>query len=166
MAAGFALRPRPSGTTAAGLARLRPGTKVMLEGPYGSFTRHRRRRRKVLLIGAGVGITPLRALFESFTVPGSRVSSCTGPATPTSWRLRREIDEIAARRKAKVFYLVGSRDEHPEYLTPAHLQLLVRDVRQRDVYVCGPPGSPKWSSASLRDLGVPGRQVHTESFEL
>ena len=86
-------------------------------------------------------------------------------SAPTELALRREIDDIAARRKAKVFYLVGSRDEHPEYLTPAHLRLLVHDVRQRDVYVCGPVGFTEMVGASLGDLGVPSRQVHTESFE-
>src|SRR5579883_988432 len=44
-------------------ARLRPGTRVWFEGPYGAFTARRRRARKVLLIGAGAGITPVRALF-------------------------------------------------------------------------------------------------------
>ena len=47
------------------LARLTPGTRVFAEGPYGTFTGHRRtQRRKVLLIAAGVGITPLRALVR------------------------------------------------------------------------------------------------------
>jgi predicted ferric reductase len=148
------------------LDRLRPGTRVMLEGPYGSFTRHRRRRRKVLLVGAGVGITPLRALFETFAIPGADVALIYRASTPDELALRREIDQIAAKRKAKVFYLVGSREEHPEYLTPAHLQLIVRDVRQRDVYLCGPPGFTGMVGTSLRELGVPGRQIHTESFEL
>ncbi len=159
------LTAKTLGDHSAGLSRLRPGTKVMLEGPYGSFTSGRRRRRKVLLIGAGVGITPLRALFELFTVPGSDVALIYRASAPTELALQPEIDEIAARRNARVFYLVGSRDKHPEYLTPAHLRLLVRDVRQRDVYVCGPPGFTEMVSASLGDLGVPSRHVHTESFE-
>ena len=160
------LTAKTLGDHSGGLAALRPGTRVMLEGPYGSFTRHRRRRRKVLLIGAGVGITPLRALFELFTVPGGDVVLVYRGRNPNELALRSEIDQIADRRKAKVFYLVGSREEHPEYLTPAHLQLIVRDVRQRDVYVCGPPGFTEMVGSSLRDVGVPGRQIHTESFEL
>ena len=51
------------------LLNLTPGTRVFAEGPYGGLTQDRRRRRKVLLIAGGVGITPLRALFES--MPGS-----------------------------------------------------------------------------------------------
>ena len=47
------------------LQHVRAGTRVFAEGPYGAMTARRRRRRKVLLIAGGVGITPLRALFES-----------------------------------------------------------------------------------------------------
>src|SRR3954469_3853237 len=47
------------------LARLRPGTRVVAEGPYGALTPARRSRRKVLLVAGGVGITPLRALFQA-----------------------------------------------------------------------------------------------------
>ncbi len=46
------------------VARLRPGTRVFVEGPYGAFTHHVRATDRVVLIGAGVGITPLRALLE------------------------------------------------------------------------------------------------------
>ena len=45
--------------------QLRPGTRVAIEGPYGAFTHHARESYdRVVLIGAGVGITPLRALLE------------------------------------------------------------------------------------------------------
>src|SRR5881628_4268945 len=41
------------------------GTWVIAEGPYGAVTAARRVHRNVLLIAGGVGITPMRALFES-----------------------------------------------------------------------------------------------------
>jgi ferredoxin-NADP reductase len=64
-----------------------------------------------------------------------------------------------------VHYLVGSRRDHPEYLGPDHIKSLVRDVAERDVYLCGPAGFSEMVSSSLRALGVPQRQIHTESFE-
>ena len=46
------------------LADLPVGTRVAIEGPYGAVTAHRRRGNKVLLVAAGVGVTPIRALLE------------------------------------------------------------------------------------------------------
>ncbi len=79
------LTAKTLGDHSGGLAGLRPGTRVMLEGPYGSFTRHRRRRRKVLLIGAGVGITPLPRCSSCSPSPVATSCLSTGAATPTSW---------------------------------------------------------------------------------
>jgi predicted ferric reductase len=160
------LTVKATGDHSAKLAQLRPGTKVLAEGPYGGFTDRRRRRRKVLFIGAGVGITPLRALFEATSAqPGGSVFIYRAGA-PAELALRAELDEIAARKRAPVHYLVGPRDHHPHYLEPAHIHHLVPDVGERDVYVCGPAGFTQTVTSSLRDLGVPSCQIHTESFEL
>ena len=56
------------------LATLRPGTRVLVEGPYGRLHAGVRTRRKVLLMGAGIGITPMRALLEDLDqAPGDVV---------------------------------------------------------------------------------------------
>jgi predicted ferric reductase len=148
------------------LSELPPGTKVLLEGPYGAFTRHRRHRRKALLIGAGIGVTPLRALMEVLGGRPGDVAMLYRASEPSQLVLRDELEELAARRGAKVHYLVGPRRAHPEFLAPAHIGHLVPDVRQRDVFVCGPEGFTKTVRSSLASLGLPARQVHVESFEL
>lgn len=73
------------GDHSAALARVRPGTRVLAEGPYGSFTEGRRRRRKVLLLEGGTGITPLRALFETRPAVRARSRSCTARAAAPIW---------------------------------------------------------------------------------
>ena len=42
------------------------GTPLMLEGPYGDMHGARRAGAALLFIGAGIGITPLRAMAEAF----------------------------------------------------------------------------------------------------
>ncbi|MDQ2796354.1 MAG: ferric reductase-like transmembrane domain-containing protein, partial [Actinomycetota bacterium] len=85
---GFRITVKTAGTHSAALARLRPGTPVLAEGPYGAFTGARRTRRKVLLIGVGVGITPIRALFE--TVPA-------GTSDLTLLYRARGVDDLVLR---------------------------------------------------------------------
>lgn len=161
------LTAKSAGDFSSTLDRIKPGTRVLLEGPYGAFTAERRHRRKVLLVGAGIGITPLRALLEQFSArarPGEIALLYRASDVP-SLALRGEIDQLAGQRRARVHYLTGPRDEHPEYLTADHLAELVPDISERDVYLCGPSGFTQAVSGAARELGVPARQLHTESFE-
>jgi predicted ferric reductase len=148
------------------LSHLAPGTRVMAEGPYGAFTARRRRRRKVLLIGGGVGITPLRALFESLPGGADDVTMIYRASAPADLAFRGELDAIARARRARVHYLVGSRSEHPEYLAAGHIRSLVPDIADRDIYLCGPEPLQAAVVDALTVLRVPGRQIHNENFEL
>ena len=148
------------------LPRLRPGTKVLAEGPYGAFTGRRRRRRRVLLIGGGVGITPIRALFESLPGYSGDVTLIYRARAADAVLFRDELDEIAAARHARLLYLSGSSAEHPEYLTAGHLHSLVPDIASHEVYACGPPGLLEGLHGALGQLGVPRGRIHTENFEL
>ncbi len=148
------------------IGNLRPGTRVLAEGPYGSFTWRRRRLRKVLMIAGGVGITPLRALFESLPARHRDVTLLYRATRPEDVLFRQEIDAIARARHARVAYLVGSRREHPEYLTARHLLTLVPDIGAHDIYVCGPPSMLAAVNGALAQLDIPRRQIHREHFEL
>ncbi|WP_338784075.1 ferric reductase-like transmembrane domain-containing protein [Streptomyces sp. DG1A-41] len=143
------------------LARLRPGTRVWAEGPYGAFTAARRTARKVLLLGGGAGITPLRALFE--TLPG-QVTLVYRARRPEDLALWQELDAIAADRGATVHYVVDEPAQYSSPLTAGGLATLVPDIAERDVYLCGPPGMTAAAIPALRGAGVPRRRIHHESF--
>lgn len=148
------------------LSRLRPGTRVMAEGPYGAFTARRRGPRKTLLIAGGIGITPLRALYESLPGVGSDVTLIYRVDRPDDLVFRNELEAIARARRGKLHYLVGLPRDHPEYLSAVNLRSLVPDIARRDVFVCGPPGMQAAVIDSLTALRVPRRQIHQENFEL
>jgi predicted ferric reductase len=144
------------------LARLRPGTRVMAEGPYGAFTSTGSGRGVVLLAG-GVGITPLRAMFA--TLPG-RVTLIYRASTPQDVVFADELDAIAAARGAIVHYVIGSRAElGGDPLSPRVLRSLAPGLDEQDVYVCGPDGMAAAAITALRAAGVPKRSIHRESFE-
>jgi predicted ferric reductase len=151
------------------LVHVRPGTRALAEGPYGALTataRGRRRRRKVLLIAGGVGITPLRAIFE--TIPAGRqdVTLLYRASEEGDVLFRQELETLAARRSATVRFLVGRRaDLGWDPLSAAALAANISDLPDHEVYVCGPPGMTAGVRAALIAAGVPHPQVHTELFE-
>jgi predicted ferric reductase len=169
----FSLSAPPTGTTlrltvkALGdgtrtLQSLPVGTWVITEGPYGVVTSARRTKRNVLLIAGGVGITPMRALFESLPLsPGEDLLLLYRARTPADVLFRDELDGIAARRGARVVYVLG---DDRESLSAAGLRRLVPDLAERDAYMCGPPGLMSAVRRSLQTAGLPAEQLHEERF--
>jgi ferredoxin-NADP reductase len=145
------------------VALLRPGTRVWAEGPYGSLTAGRQTSPKVLLIAAGVGITPLRALFE--TLPGE-VTLLYRAHGAGDLALGGELEAIARWRGARVLYALDDEHGRRPALTAASLHVAVPDLPGHDVYVCGPHGFARDVYEALRAAGVPDRRIHHESFEL
>jgi ferredoxin-NADP reductase len=155
------------GRHSAALMHLSPGTRVLAEGPYGSFTANRRRRRKVLLLGGGVGITPLRTLFETLPGDPGDVTLVYRASAPADLVLRAELDWIAQQRGTTVRYLIGPRRKgRNDLLSAPRLAALVPDLRHHDVYLCGPAGMTGAARTALREAGVPRRHIHNESFTL
>ena len=145
---------------------LRPGTRVMLEGPYGALTGALRTRSRVALIGGGIGVTPIRALFEELAgkVDVRVIYRASGAKDLVFWD---ELHKLEERPGTYVTYLVGKRGSprlSSDPLSPSALRTLVPDIHVRDVFVCGPAPMMDAVERSLRALGVPRRQIHTERF--
>ena len=154
------------GEHSAALAKLHPGVRVLAEGPYGAFTERSRTAAKVLLIGIGIGITPVRALFESIPGKPGSITLLYRARDPKDLVLADELDAIAAARGARVHYLVGPRSPHAasDHLSTAQLRRLVPDLAAHDVYLCGPDDLTARIVRTLRRAGVPARRIHLESF--
>ena len=143
------------------LVDLRPGTRVFIEGPYGAFTHHARRSDRVALIGAGVGITPLRALLEDLP-PSVDVVVVVRASTPADVVHRDEIADLVRHRGGALHEVIGSR--HRVRLDASTLQRLIPDIARRDVYVCGPGGFNDLVLSAATGLGVPAGNLHEEKF--
>jgi predicted ferric reductase len=148
------------------LRHVRPGTRVMAEGPYGNLTARRRTRRRVLLIAGGVGITPLRAMIEDLPGGPGDITLLYRATTEQDLLFRSELENLAIARRMTVRYLLGRREQKPNPLGARSLRHHVPDVAQRDVYLCGPTGMMDIAAKSLRSLGVARSQIHRERFEL
>jgi predicted ferric reductase len=143
------------------VARLAPGTRLAIEGPYGTFTHHARSSDRVALVGAGVGITPLRALLED--LPASvDVVVIVRASTKEDLVHHDEIVALVEQRGGRLFELVGSRTE--VRVDSRMLRRLVPDLALRDLYICGPEAFSDLIEAGARKLNVHAEQIHREAF--
>ena len=143
---------------------LRPGTFVIMQGPFGRFTSDRARSRKVLLIAGGVGIGPIRTLADELSDQGRDVVVIhRGPSTdelPLSHELR-------GHDRIRFIPLVGRRHDlgHDPLAAPS-VKRLVPDISDREVFICGSPGLAETATRSLKSLGVPARRIHQEELSM
>ena len=125
---------------------LRPGTRVLIEGPFGRLTHRPRTQHKVALIGAGVGTAPLRALADGLTyAPGEAVYLERFTHHPV---FSTEVDALARGRGLRVVRLPGHRRSPGSWLGDGVPQSLTGTC-------CGSssPTSPTATSTSA----APGR---------
>jgi predicted ferric reductase len=143
------------------LRRVRPGTRVVAEGPFGSFTADARRSEQTVLIGGGIGITPIRALLEELRGDVVVVYRALREADVV---LRDELERLAASHGFELHVVVGDHANGDDPLAPERLRALVPDIAERDVFVCGPPGMTDAVVRSARHAHVPRRHIHAERF--
>ncbi len=142
------------------LARLRPGTRAVFEGPYGRLSPRVRTRRRVALLGAGVGITPLRSLAEGLSYgPGEVVLVQRYAEQPL---FARELEVLAAERGLEVVEVPGHRGSPGT--RAEDLLRHVPDLADRDVFVCGPEAWVADVRRIATAAGLPPEHLHVETF--
>jgi predicted ferric reductase len=142
------------------------GTRVVAEGPYGRHSPAAATRTKVALIGGGIGIAPIRAMFEDLERAPGDVTVLYRARRQSEAPLLDELEQLAASRQQRLVVSYsresGEVDEDPfsvENLTATFPGLL-----DHDVFLCGPAGLLSGALDGLRSAGVPRHQIHFERF--
>jgi ferredoxin-NADP reductase/predicted pyridoxine 5'-phosphate oxidase superfamily flavin-nucleotide-binding protein len=163
--------------------QLKVGDVLEARAPQGHFTVAPHDRRPLVLLAAGVGITPLLSMLREVVYQGLR----TRHIRPT-WLLqssrtfaeqpfRAELDQLleTAGDAVRVLRLLSQPEEGllkgedfdlSGRISTAVLGniLEVEDYDQLDFVLCGPGGFTQGLYDSLRELGIRDEQIHAETF--
>lgn len=151
---------------------LKVGDRIEAGGPVGRFTFTGTEADSVVLIAAGVGITPMMSVTRYLTERSwggeiFLVYTCRTPADIIF------ADEIASleRRNPKLHVAVTiSKPEGTDWkgprgrLSKQWLAQTVPDLASRRIHLCGPASMMESTKAILTELGVPPDRLKTEAF--
>ena len=151
------------GDYSASLSGLRPGTPVMVEGPYGTFTRHAQVWPRAVLVAAGIGVTALRSLLEDLPRKSSPIVVLRA-SRREDLVLGQEVADLVRNRRGQLHVLLGHREQAS--IDERSLRSLVPDLDRRDVFVCGPEGFVAGIVDLVKSLGVVDEAIHHEAFAL
>jgi predicted ferric reductase len=142
---------------------IKPGTRVFVEGPYGAFTAGRATQPQLVMVGGGVGITPIRALMEEFK-SGVQMDVFYRVSRKEELILKDELDYLVENSNGsiRVHYLVGSRKDYP--MDAEFIKAYAPRAADSDFYICGPEALVETVRKAAADLGVPKNRFHDEDF--
>ncbi len=143
------------------LSGLKPGTKVLIEGPYGVFTKNTMRQNRIALIAGGIGITSVRSLLEDVP-PRTDIVTILRATSESDTTLHQEVKDLVGKRGGLVHEVFGSRQEVP-------LESIVdkiEDIEQRDVFIAGSANFVENLQKILKTKGLKAEQVHAEIYAL
>jgi ferredoxin-NADP reductase/Fe-S-cluster-containing hydrogenase component 2 len=151
---------------------LAAGDAVEIEAPNGTFYFDGKNAGSVLLIGGGVGITPMMSAARYLTETGwpGVVHLILGFRAPGDFIFRGEIARLEARNpNLRVTVTMSRPDGEPwsgrkGQIDAALLAQTVPDIVSHRTHICGPPAMMDAVKSALVGLGVAEAQIRTEAF--
>jgi predicted ferric reductase len=154
------------------ILKMKVGTPVSFEGPYGLFTEDSRTTTDAVLIGSGIGITPIRALLEDPRFAGTNISVILRGGTNENVYLWQEVYDLCVAKNAWLRVLVGHRPRGVHTWLSAEafnkgerLSTLAPNIKEADVYICGPAPWMDLVIADAKKAGVKPERIHAERFD-
>ena len=145
---------------------LRVGDEVVLDGPYGTFVPGNERDSPVLLLAAGSGLAPIRALAEDFLAeqPARRATLFFSARTAADTIDHARFQDWTRRFRGFRYLLTLTRDPAAKQhrRIPELLPHTYADLRGWEVFVAGPTGFVVDCAERANALGAV--DVHTEEF--
>lgn len=148
------------------LTSLKPGEPVQVFGPFGGFTPHRYASyRRLVCIGAGIGITPFLAMlrFEATNNDFRRIWLWyvvrSAEAAPYDKELRRGVEEADSYVDYELWESAGRGR-----LRAAHVMEAVAPLDGYAVMLCGTPSFVEDLRRQFRSLGLPRERIIAEDF--
>ncbi len=163
------------GDFTATVGSIRPGERAFVDGPYGVFSPDRHPDAVGwILIAGGVGIAPIMSMLRTFADRGDArpILVVCAHGSPAS---RLFADELLALERRLSLTVVPVLEEAPPdwkgergRVTPDVLRraLVSSELCARECFLCGPTPMTDAVTRSLRQLGVPARQIHVELFDM
>lgn len=151
---------------------LKEGDLVECSGPAGTFIFTGRECTCILLLGGGVGITPLMSVLRYLTDRSwaGDIYLLYGCRTPQDIIFRDELEYLQRRHPNLHVVVTVSRPEGTDWkgptgrITQELLSASVPDLPSRYVHICGPVPMTEAAKQMLVALGVPRERIKTEAF--
>ena len=148
----------PSSTFKKALLALKPGDTMSVGELSGDFTLPRDPHKKLAFIAGGIGITPFRSMVQYMIDENQKRDAVLLYSTKTA-------DEVAYKQTFDAAeHAIGMKTHYTRSLDIDTLMREVPDYKERMFYLSGPRGMVVAFQKTLKELGVPRRNIKIDFF--
>lgn len=140
------------------LRALKPGTKILIDGPRGAFTSNHAKTKSVVLIAGGIGIAPFISKIPVLLAEGKRVTLLYSVHDVASLAFTDELKALS-QKGLTVYTFIANEGARITARTFAKTVTM-----QSTVFICGPDAMTKSMPIELMTLGLPKKNIITERF--
>lgn len=141
------------------------GTQFTVEGAYGRFSYKYYPYQKQVWVAGGIGITPFVSMAKSLDVGG-------GLEVTLIYSVKDKSDAVYLDQLRNVqnnysyFHLVLHETSKSGRLDSKIMTDYVPDLKEREIFVCGPGEMMKSLRINLKKMGIQNSRIHSEEFSL
>jgi predicted ferric reductase len=144
------------------LRNVEHGAFATVEGPFGAFCHVKIPNPRQIWIAGGIGITPFLSMARSMTGSEFEVDFFYAMETGDDGYFLDELFELADKNpRMKV---IPVRRDKLGFMTADDVEGVTKDLKAKDILICGPPPMIDGLTAQLVAKGVPKNQIHFEKF--
>ncbi len=150
---------------------MKPGMKVFLEGPFGSFTP--KPDSHLFLVMGGIGVTPAMSMLRTLRDDQDSRHAMLLYANVTAGDIlfHEELEELRKTLHLDVVYLLEDPPDDWDGETGQVTQELLEKYLptksgEYTYFTCGPEPMMDVVEISLRNLGIDWRRIYAERFEI
>lgn len=157
----FTIKAR--GEASEAMTRIRVGTRVVAEGPYGVCTPDLVDGEKVVLVAGGVGIGPIVSILEGLPSSSEPIVLYRAHSKKEIAHIE-QIEDLVKERNGTVYTIIGARAtlKVKDPFAETVLKRLIPDIATRVVILAGPESMVKAAQRGSRRAGVPAERIHSE----
>lgn len=162
------------GPFTAKIQTLKPGEKVYVDGPYGSFSIDRYPEAKnIVLVPGGIGVTPIMSMLRSMADRDDQrpVKLFYANQTWESVTFQEEVERLQKKLNLQVIYVIerphqGWKGESGFLNTNILKKYIPEDWlnENTEVFLCGPTPMMNAVEKALQKAGFAENKVHSERY--
>ncbi len=151
------------------LGAMEPGDTIHAAQVAGSFTLPSSRKKKLVFVAGGIGITPFRSMLQYLIDNGEArpITVLYGNERSEDIAYRDVLDAARRRLGIETYYAVArdaERGQYPGYIDARLIRHAVPDYRERTFYISGPQPMVVALRKVLRSMGVRRSRIKVDFF--